>query len=149
MTVTVTPLHANSVAALAQCHIDCWRESYRGLVADHVLNAFDVARRADQWERVRAAGLSRIYTAVNGSGVVGFAAATDAELDALYVRQSHWGTGLSNELIEAAIGDDSTRLWVFEENHRAVRFYRRHGFVADNVSRIEPFTGLTEIRMSR
>ncbi|MCE5290558.1 MAG: GNAT family N-acetyltransferase [Nocardiaceae bacterium] len=118
-------------------------------MADHLLDAFDVARRADQWERVRAAGRSRIYTAINGSGVVGFAAATDTELDALYVRQSHWGSGLSDELIEAAIGDDSTRLWVFENNHRAVRFYQRHGFVTDNVSRIEPFTGLTEIRMSR
>ncbi len=131
--------------ALAQCHIDCWRESYQGLVADHVLATFDVDRVADQWARSD----SNIQVVEQDCGVVGFAAATETELLALYVRKSHWGSGLADALIEASVGDAPARLWVFAQNHRAVRFYQRHGFVGDDISRIEPFTGLTEIRMSR
>lgn len=146
------PLHASSVVALAQCHIDCWRESYQGLVADHILDAFDVDQRARQWERHRAAGLSRIYIASDGTTVAGFAAASPGnptELDGLYVRMEFHGSGLADELVAAVVDDEPARLWVFEQNPRAQRFYQRHGFTADQVSRIEPFTGLTEIRMSR
>jgi GNAT superfamily N-acetyltransferase len=145
----VSPLHASSVVALAQCHIDCWRESYQGLVAKHILDAFDVDRRAQQWRRIHAEQNPAVYQAVSDDVVLGFAAATEAELDALYVRRAYWGTGLADELIEAAIGDKSVRLWVFEANLRAQKFYRRHGFTPDQISRIEPFTGLTEVRMSR
>ena len=45
-----------------------------------------------------------------------------------------WGTGTANRLIAAALAalpDGTVRLWVLADNHRARRFYERHGFAAD------------------
>lgn len=40
-------------------------------------------------------------------------------------------------------------LWVFAANRRAHRFYTRHGFVVDGTEKIDPDTGMAEIRMVR
>jgi ribosomal protein S18 acetylase RimI-like enzyme len=47
-----------------------------------------------------------------------------------------------------AIGDRPAYLWVLEGNDRAVAFYRRHGFTEDGGRKLEPDTGLVEIRMA-
>ncbi len=133
--------------SLAVCHIACWREAYGGLVPDHVLDAFDVDRRSAQCERDLANGLSRTYVAVEGTTVVGFASAGATELYALYLRKSHYGSGLADELLTMAIGTAQCTLWVFESNARARAFYRRHGFALDEGRRVEPFSGVVEVRM--
>jgi RimJ/RimL family protein N-acetyltransferase len=48
-----------------------------------------------------------------------------------------------------AIGKEPASLWVFEGNHRARAFYRRHGFAEDGARVDDPFFGLPEIRMVR
>ena len=57
-------------------------------------------------------------------------------IDQLYVRNEHHGTGIARELMDWAIGESRRRgaqalyLTVFIDNHRARRFYDRHGFEA-------------------
>ncbi len=143
--------------SLAECHIACWREAYRGLVPEHMLDAFDVECRAEQCERDLASGLSRNFVAVDNRAVVGFASARAGhdrhaeitELDALYLRRSHYGSGLADRLLTNAIGAAPCALWVFEDNPRAKAFYRRHGFAQDGERRVEPFSGVIEVRMAR
>src|SRR5207302_1424661 len=113
---------------LSECHIACWREAYRGIVPDHVLDAFDVERRTQAWERIRATGVGTIRIALVGDEVVGFAGSgpgadpdppTPLELNALYIRSSFYGTGVADDLIEAVIGPSAPcSLWVFEANPR-------------------------------
>lgn len=153
----IAPLAAEYVRGLAECHIVCWREAYRGLVPDHVLDAFEVERRAEQWERSRVRHQGRTYVALVADEVIGFASAgpsrdespvTPNELDALYVRAAWYGTGVAHDLVRATVAPDiPCSLWVFEQNPRAKAFYRKHGFELDGASRIEAFTPVVEVRM--
>ncbi|WP_067888518.1 GNAT family N-acetyltransferase [Nocardia vaccinii] len=155
----IIPLRAEHCLGLAECHIACWREAYRGLIPDHVLNAFDIARRAEQWERIRAATRApdSILVALVDHTVVGFAgvraideAPAERELNAMYVRAAWYGTGLAHDLMcEVLDTGRNTSLWVFQENPRAQAFYRKYGFELDSARRAERFSPTVEVRMLR
>ncbi|WP_378732661.1 GNAT family N-acetyltransferase [Nocardia brasiliensis] len=155
----IAPLAAEHTHRLAECHIDCWREAYRELVPAHVLDAFDVERRAAQYERNRVEYPGRIQVALVGDEVIGFAGAGPTlddppvpplQLYALYVRSPWYGTGLAHDLLRAALDPTvAYSLWVFEENPRALAFYRKHGFALDGTRRVEAFTPSIEVRMVR
>ncbi|WP_327150389.1 GNAT family N-acetyltransferase [Nocardia sp. NBC_01329] len=150
------PAHAH---ALAACHIACWREAYRGLVPDHVLDAFDLEHRAANWERIARNHSGRILVAESGAGIAGFThysaprdepAVAERELQAMYVRAEWYGSGLARDLMDAVLEPDrSCSLWVFERNPRARAFYTRYGFAPDGTTRAERFATATEIRMVR
>ncbi|RMI35518.1 GNAT family N-acetyltransferase [Nocardia stercoris] len=157
----VLPLGAAHTRSLAVCHIECWREAHWHLVPRHLMDAFDVDRRAAQWERQRVRGLSTTVVAVatGTTEVIGFAdagaprdlpAAATAELCGLYVRAAWYGTGLARELLDTVLDPATdTSLWVFDDNPRAQAFYRKSGFRPDGTRRPEPFTLAPEIRMIR
>lgn len=144
--------------AVARCQLECWREAYTGLV-DPVRLA-DLLSRLDErvarWREILAEP-SRHRVADDGT-LVGFTsvgtprdadATTQRELYALYVRRSHWDTGLGHRLLTAGLADDPATLWVFRDNERARRFYAAHGFVPDGTEQEEPHFGGVEIRMVR
>ncbi|WP_280338934.1 GNAT family N-acetyltransferase [Nocardia neocaledoniensis] len=140
----IAPLTADLVTALAACHIASWREAYDTLVPGHVLTGFDLDRSTQTWERRRTDGVHRIPIALSGDELIGFAAATATELDALYVRAAWHGTGVADALIDAAAPGSPCTLWVFADYPRAHAFYRRHGFADTGVRRVDPFTLLPE-----
>ncbi|WP_280255142.1 GNAT family N-acetyltransferase [Nocardia wallacei] len=153
----IEPLAAEHTHSLAECHIACWREAYRGLVPQHVLDAFDVERRAAQWERVRLRYPDSTVVALTGDTVIGFGSGgparddlpvTAREVNAMYVRAAWYGTGVAHELMRAVLRPDTdTSLWVFEDNPRAQAFYRKFGFELDGSRRVEAFTPAWEVRM--
>ncbi|MGW0182089.1 N-acetyltransferase family protein [Nocardia sp. NPDC003345] len=150
-----TPVHAR---ALAACNIACWREAYRGLVPDHLLDAFDVDRGAASWARSTRRDGSILIARV-GAEVVGFTrygppqehpAVAERELAAMYVRARWYGTGLAHALLGAVLEPGlSCSLWVFDRNPRARAFYAKYGFAPDGTERSERFGAATEIRMVR
>lgn len=153
----IEPLTAAHTRSLAECHIACWREAYRELVPQHVLDAFDVERRAEQWERIRVRYPDSTVVALIGDTVIGFASGgpsqddppvTAREVNAMYVRAAWYGTGVAHELMRAVLRPDTdTSLWVFEDNPRAQAFYRKYGFELDGSRRVEAFTPAWEVRM--
>ncbi|MFB8274289.1 GNAT family N-acetyltransferase [Nocardia colli] len=155
----IAPLAAEHTYSLAECHIACWREAYRDLVPAHVLDAFDVDRRAEQWERNRVRHPGRTWVALVGTRVIGFASAGATlddppepalQLNALYVRSDWYGTGVARGLLYASVDPAAEySLWVFEQNPRAQSFYRKHGFALDGTSRVEAFSPSIEVRMLR
>nr|WP_272954688.1 GNAT family N-acetyltransferase [Kribbella sandramycini] len=122
----------------------------------------DVGKRVDRWRQALHDGQTR-WLAIGPETTVqdrvaGFAIAgpnrdddapTELELQSIYVRRASWGSGLADRLMEVAVGKEPASLWVFEENARALRFYRRHGFAADGVRKFDDFFGLHEIRLVR
>lgn len=61
--------------------------------------------------------------------------ATTFCLDHLYVVPGAQGTGLGQALLDAVLpGHRDAYLWVFGDNARAIRFYERNGFVADDLA---------------
>ncbi|WP_280262104.1 GNAT family N-acetyltransferase [Nocardia wallacei] len=155
----IVPLAAEHTRSLAECHIACWREAYRDLVSRHVLDAFDVGRRAEQWERVLRRYPDSTVVALAGDTVIGFASGGPSrdrppvaarEINAMYVRAARYGTGVAHDLMRAVLRPAAdTSLWVFEENPRAQAFYRKYGFELDGTFRTEAFTPTIEVRMIR
>ena len=60
---------------------------------------------------------------------------TVGEVFAIYVAAEHWSTGAGRALMQAGVESSDRRrlteirLWVFEDNPRARRFYERVGYV--------------------
>ncbi len=68
--------------------------------------------------------------------VAGFAAIRPGWLDHLYIAPAHQRTGLGARLLVEAqrIGGTPLLLWAFQRNHAARAFYRRYGFVEEELT---------------
>ena len=63
--------------------------------------------------------------------VVGFCALGEGWIEHLFVAPSHQGRGVGGRLLRHAMArQPAFRLWTFQRNARARRFYERHGFIA-------------------
>ena len=143
-------------------HVDSWRQTYRGLFPDDMLDdpAF-VGRREQFWTTALAAErrerAARIAAAVTDGRIVGVAMASAPQDDdatwmqqllILYTDVAVHGSGAGSALLEAVLDpDQSAALWVADPNPRAQAFYRKHGFVPDGRSKTED--GVREIRLIR
>lgn len=73
----------------------------------------------------------------------------EAEIVAIHTLPESWGTGLGHALLTRALTDIGQRpvfLWAFAENHRARRFYEKHGLRFDGTIRPSEFDGAKEVR---
>ncbi|MGI9436173.1 MAG: GNAT family N-acetyltransferase [Geminicoccaceae bacterium] len=70
-------------------------------------------------------------TSSGTTSLAGFLTMSDGTVHNLYVRPGHQRQGIGHALIEAAKESSAgeLKLWVFEPNTSAIRFYERHGFV--------------------
>jgi putative acetyltransferase len=62
--------------------------------------------------------------------IVGFLTMGDGTVHNLYIRPTHQARGIGHSLMETAkvSSGGELKLWVFEPNEHAIRFYERHGF---------------------
>ena len=143
----------------ARCHVECWREAYAEIVEPRRLADIVTAlpTRADLWRTLINTGVPPLV-AVDVGEVVGFAIAGPAQeagvdagyqLYAINVRQTYYGTGLGQQLLDQAIGDRGCFLWVARDNPRAIAFYLRNGFAADGAEQQETMFDIPIIRMVR
>lgn len=162
-----TPLDAEGIA---RARVEGWQAAYRGIVPDAFLDEMSVEADLERmkgwsWESETVPQ----WVCEVGGQVVGWACmlmpARDAslgddvaEIAACYVRPAFWGRGLGRLLmttaLEAArsIEKSAVVLWVFADNARAQRFYRRQGFTLDGARRAEsqvPGVTLDVVRMQR
>lgn len=77
-----------------------------------------------------------VWVAVVQGEVAGFAALYDGWLEHLYVHPAHQSAGLGSALLDVARQrfPDGLRLYAFQRNERARRFYEQRGFVAEAFS---------------
>ncbi len=160
--VTVRRARPEDASEMARVIVRSWRETYRGVVPDDVLDdpGFHAAR-----ERFWTAALTdeqyrrnRIAVAERGGEVIGVAMSGpvddpslewDHHLYVLYVVAAEHGSGAGLALLDAVVRpDEDVALWVADPNPRAQAFYRRHGFVADGVAQVDE-NGVRDIRMLR
>lgn len=132
-------------AGIAKVHIDSWRSTYSGIVAEDTLSALSYERRARGWkeflENPQPNGF--LYVAENESGeIVGFISFGPGqpgepeyagEVYAIYLLKQCQGQGVGRKLMETAIqelcsrGITSMLLWVLKDNLPARRFYETLG----------------------
>ena len=157
----VRAARVEDAAEIAQVNVQSWRETYRGLMPDEVLDdAGFVGARERFWtailseERFRA--LLVVVAERDGEMIgIGMAgppedpeAAWAVHLYVLYVLAAEHGSGAGAALLDAVIdAHETAALWVADPDPRAQAFYRKHGFVADGTVNHEDV--VREIRMVR
>ena len=130
--------------AIAEMHMQSWRDTYRSYFTDEQMKNLDVHGRTLRWEKAISAGDALILVAVDESGeivgVVSSLPGTSEEdlpplrLDVLYTASKTHGSGLGKKMVDAAIGEDPAYLWVLEGNPGAQRFYEKLGFRCDGAT---------------
>jgi ribosomal protein S18 acetylase RimI-like enzyme len=156
------------VERLAEVHVRCWQETYRGMLSDAFLAAADPAGRLALWHQLLdRPEPAEVWAACDAGTAVGFAgvrrlpapgspeghprpSSGDLELWGLYLLASHQGLGLGRRLLEAALGDEAASLWVAADNAKVIGFYKRFGFAPDGAEDTIPdWENLRDIRMVR
>jgi len=150
--------------ALASVFVGAWKGgAYNGVVDAGVLEALDERNVTDWLGNLVASSEQETYLAESPvDEIVGFIRFGDDPGDtrighvyALYVHPEATGRGIGRRLLEVALeklgarGQRAVTLWVFEENHRARRFYSAAGFAPDGARRVEAEYGAQEIRLMR
>src|SRR5262249_26876729 len=84
------------------------------------------------WFRDIVLPTQEVWVAVDGPTVVAVLVLADEWIDQLYVEPGRTGGGVGARMIAIAKQQRPSvlRLWTFEANVGARRFYERHGFVA-------------------
>ena len=157
MTPTLRPARPSDLAAVLDVFLACWRTAYRGVLPQQTLDAMTDEAAAALWaEALRDAGSEVLDADLAGTlvGVVRWTLA-DGTVQSLYVDPRHQGQGIGAALLAAATGSfaqhglPQARLWVFEANAAARRFYEHQGWVADGTTRVEERFGAPEVRLER
>ncbi len=134
MNVTIRPATVEDARAIAAVHVVSWRNAYRGIVSDAVLDQLSVRRRADHW-RTRLSDSEAFevtFVAVDEEHeVIGFANGGterekdpefDGELFAIYLLEETQRQGIGRKLTSSvfdALGRDglqSVLIWVLASN---------------------------------
>lgn len=84
-----------------------------------------------------------VLAAERDGAVVGIAGVEACWLHGFYVLPEWWGSGIADELHDAALAAMSDcaelRLWTLTENRRARRFYEKRGWRLNGDTRVVPF----------
>ncbi|WP_150955343.1 GNAT family N-acetyltransferase [Microbacterium testaceum] len=160
--IVVRPVRDVDAEALGRVHATCWHETYDHLISKAALEAVSPRRMAELWTHWASQGDDyRMHAALVDGEIVGFVgsgpardddAPRERELYFIYMLDAFHGTGIGQQLFDAAIeNDEGVYLWVADDNPRAHRFYTRNGFSLDGASQVQPFLGeeLTEVRFVR
>ncbi|MFZ4893434.1 GNAT family N-acetyltransferase [Plantibacter sp. Mn2098] len=157
----VRPIRDVDAESLGRVHATCWHETYDHLISEATLAKLSPRRMAELWTHWAAQGPEYTHFAALVDGeIVGFSGSgpsrdddkpDERELYFIYLLDAWHGTGIGQQLFDAAIGTQPAFLWVASDNPRAHRFYERNGFTPDGGDRTEPFLGETihEVRLTR
>ena len=132
-------------AGIARAHVDSWRTTYRGLVADEILQGLSYERRLERWRETLSDLQSPDFLFVaedEGGEILGFVSAGPersgdpdhrGEVMAIYLVQKAQYRGFGWELMRAAAvellarGFSSMLVWVLKDNTPARKFYEALG----------------------
>jgi GNAT superfamily N-acetyltransferase len=89
-----------------------------------------------------------VWVAYDRGAVVGLLVLEDEWIDQLYVEPDRTGRGIGGQLIDVAKRQrpSALKLWTFEANVGARRFYERHGFVATDSTAGDNEEGAPDVR---
>lgn len=140
----IREVELKDIKDLARVHVDCWCETYQGIIPNTYLESLKYTDRQVMWEKLipRRPELGATFVVEDTNGdVVGFADCGPArehehgfagELYAIYLLKRFQGNGHGKELIEKVketfkrLGHDSFYLWVLKDNPTK-KFYEKAG----------------------
>jgi putative acetyltransferase len=137
------PYRADDEDAAIALWLATWQHAYPGI---------DFAARVTWWRERWQKELvpnAAIIVAEQSGALSGFVTIDrSGYLDQLVVGPANWGSDLGNALVEEAkrLSPDGITLLVNTDNHRAIRFYERNGFVRAGGD-VNPTSGRPVLRM--
>ena len=140
-------------AALARLWHAGWHLGHNGIVPETLVKYRD----ENSFAARIAAALSTFYVAEIDGDLAGFVRLKDSELDQFYVAEDHIGRGVASALMDAAErmlvhnGTTHAHLIAATENHRAIRFYEKHGWknTGTIMAPVDTFDGPFEMNVVR
>lgn len=134
----------HDLEGIAIVHVDSWRSTYKGLIADSYLARLSVDKRIENWKWTfnNLHQNEIIYVALNDMDqIIGFSNGGksrhteypyEAELYAIYLLQEYQGQGVGKLLLRSVVeslmrsGYTSMMVWVLDDNP-AIQFYKAFG----------------------
>jgi len=151
MTVEIRAAKLEDAYEIGHIHVECWCETYTGIIPQEYLDQISIEKRRDIWREVIGKSQT-VFVAIYNDKVVGFANGEKnrypelkaaGELYAIYLLACHHRQNIGKRLFQAVHDDLSARqlrpliTWVLERNP-ACGFYEKIGgkVVADKLEKI-------------
>lgn len=133
--------------SIAEIHTSSWRATYRGIVADQILDNLDTQKRSAQLKNdinqyPQLYGI--VYKGKEPAGYVSFGRSrdpnsqdTDGEIYAIYLHPQFFHQGIGRKLFQWSEeelrkkGYQRIFIWVLEDNLNARNFYEKHNYQFD------------------
>lgn len=157
----------NDTRGLAEVHVRSWQAAYKGQVPDDFLDSLSVDRREKDWRHLLGSPSNKVLVAEVDQRIIAFISfgpVRDEGLDksavgevyAIYALEEFWDRGIGRKLMEASLtalrdmNCSMVKIWLLDTNQRAISFYKKFGFTAEDVQKVEVRGGveLREIRYS-
>jgi len=149
----------DDLAGIVSVFLDCWRQSYRGVLPDRLVDQMTDDAAYDLWRRSLSAPGATVVVAVRDAVVLGVTRyALDGStgfVHSLYVSPDARGLGLGRRLLDRAAADlaaaqaTSASLWVFADNAPSIGFYAACGWLPDGVIRVQDEFGEPELQLRK
>jgi ribosomal protein S18 acetylase RimI-like enzyme len=152
--VFVRPAHPADAAAVAAIQVATWRTAYAAILPPEALEGVDAAEAEARWQEavtLPPTPAHALLVAVDRGTAVGFVAVgpgsdddatgTDGEIFELLVAEAAQHQGHGSRLLAAGTdhlrdhGLDLVRVWLFEADEPAIRFYSTAGWAPDGSRR--------------
>jgi GNAT superfamily N-acetyltransferase len=126
---------------------ELWLRS-RAASRPHIPSPVHTEKEVRAWFEETVMTNCDVWVADAGDAIVGLLVLDDEWLEQLYVEPALTGQGIGGELMAVAKRErpHALKLWTFETNHGARRFYERHGFVATGVTDGDNEEGAPDLR---
>lgn len=157
MSVELRQAGPDDLEGIVAVFLDCWRQSYRGVMPDDLVDRMTEETATALWGRGLAASEATVVVALHDElllGVTKYALdGSVGRVHSLYVSPHARRLGLGRRLLDhaaadlAAGGATAVTLWVFADNAPSIGFYKACGWLPDGVTRIQDEFGQPEIQL--
>lgn len=145
-TIVVRPVKVSDAEGIAEVHVLSWKETYKGLIPDEVLDALTITDRTKRWKEILTTTEEKWkgFVAEKNNKVIGwttFGRAREENVDkdtgelwAIYVHPNHLKKGAGSLLMEKVLselknmGYNKAYLWVLTTNQNAIDWYEKKGW---------------------
>lgn len=146
MQIILREATASDARGIARVHVESWKATYRGLIADEYIDSISYADREQLWAKLinfyEETKQGFLFVASVDDEIVGFVSGGrsrddswefEGEVTGLYILKQYQRMGFGRRLMNAAVsrlleaGVSSMSIWVLEGNDNAIKFYERLG----------------------